>query len=99
MARDGLDHGVELAADVEARAVAVEPQVADAREVLELARVDRRAETHVDLAVGALAHLGHGLDGDEPPVADDPHAVTDALDLVEVVRGEEDRAAALALLG
>jgi hypothetical protein len=39
------------------------------------------------------------LDGDQAPVADDRDAVAQTLDLVEVVRGQKDRRAALALLG
>ena len=39
------------------------------------------------------------LDRDKPALADDADAVADPLDLVEVVRGQKDRAAAVAVLG
>ena len=57
------------------------------------------AEAHGHVAVGPAAHLRDVLDGDQPALPDDADAVADALDLVEVVRGEEDRRAAVAVLG
>ena len=50
-------------------------------------------------ALRLAEQLGDALDGDQLPVPDDADPVANPLDLVQLVRGEEDRAAALALLG
>ena len=48
--------------------------------------------------VGAAAQLGDVLDRGDPSVAHDRDRVAHALDLVEVVGGQEDRASAVAVL-
>ena len=65
-------------------------------------RRERHRVGELDLDPAPLHRLAEQvvdpLDRDQPAVADDPDPVADALDLVELVRGEEDRAAALAFL-
>ena len=51
-----------------------------------------------DPALRLAEQVGDPLDRDQPALADDADPVADPLDLVELVRGEEDGAAALALL-
>ena len=52
-----------------------------------------------EAAPGLAEQLGDPLDRDQPAAADDPDPVADPLHLVELVRGEEDGAAAVAFLG
>ncbi len=46
----------------------------------------------LDLAAAALPQLLHGAVGDEPAVLDDRHVLAEALDELELVAGEDDRA-------
>jgi hypothetical protein len=50
-------------------------------------RVHRVCELDAHAPVAVLDQVAHALDGREPAFADDPHAVADALDLIEVVGG------------
>ncbi len=72
----------------------------DSRDRAHVLEVDHLGELDLDpAALGRLAEqLVDPLDRDQPAVADDPDPVADPLHLVELVRGEEDRAAALAFL-
>ena len=48
--------------------------------------------------IRAAAQLGDILDGGDPSAADDRDGLADALDLVEIVGGQEDRASTVAVL-
>ena len=64
----------------------------------ELGRGRRAGELDRHPARRLAEQVGDALDRDQPSVADDPDPVADPLDLVELVRGEEHGAAALAFL-
>ena len=101
VARERLDHGVERARP-RRRSAPGSPSTSRSRtpgSAAKLGGVDGLGELDRHVAVAPPREVGDVLDGDEPPVADDRDAVAQALDLVEVVRGQEDRRAALALLG
>ena len=83
----------------ESRALAFDREIAHPGSAPSSARSVGSANSTVDpAALALLSRSVDPLDRDHPPVADDPDPVAGPLDLVELMRGEEYRAAALAFL-
>ena len=79
MCGERLDDRVEVAGDREGRLRRRRPQLARPRERAQLLEVDRVGELDRDLAARLAEQVGDPLDRDQPPVADDPDPVADAL--------------------
>ncbi len=95
---DRLDHSVEVAGDVERDPAVLGAEIADAGDRTQLLQIDRLGELDRGAALRLAEQVGDPLDRDQPAVADDPDPVADPLDLVQLVRGDEDGAATLAFL-
>src|SRR6185436_15369904 len=83
----------QLAADLEPQRALPRARDAHARQLGQPRR--RAVERHLDGVRAEVAQLLQRPLVDQPPVAQDPDAVADRLDLAEDVRGEEDRLPAL----
>jgi hypothetical protein len=73
-------------------------EILHTRDRRQLCRADRVRELDGHAVIAAPAHLRDVLDRREPPFADDRDAIADALDLAEVVRGQEHGSAARLVL-
>ena len=94
----GRDDCTDRSADPHRDGVALDDDIAHARQPVEQRRRDRARERQLHVVEGEPANLLDAVDLDEAAVADDRDAVAGPIDLIDDVRREEDRSTGLARL-